>query len=105
MAGEQTLTAGGGFDKFDRDIPIPERGRAADEFLLKTEMNLMACQAGSSFFPINMKIVEIPVPVAEVGQRRGPFIQYQCFLVALKAEGVQLRIKRIVEFLNKEISQ
>ena len=105
MAGDRTLAPRGRLVERHRDFPISEGGRATDELLLKTDMNFMACKARPPFFPVDMEIVQIQVPVAEVGQRRGSFIQYQCFLVAFKAEAVKFRIKRIVESLHEVISQ
>jgi hypothetical protein len=68
-------------------------------------MNLVAGQAGSSFFPVDMEIVKVSVSITEIGQAGGPLIQYHGLLVALETKGVNFRVKRIIELLYKIIFQ
>ncbi len=67
-------------------------------------MDLVAGHAGPPFFPVDMEIVEVTVPVAEIGQGGGPFILYEVLIVALETKGIEFRVIRVIEFLRKEVS-
>jgi hypothetical protein len=61
----------------------------------------MASNAGPSFFSGDMKIVEVPLAIAEIGQG-GKFLE-KCLalLVALETKTIKLRVIGVVEFIRK----
>ena len=77
--------------------------RAADESLLVSGMNIMAGKAGSAFFPRDMEIVEILLPIAEIGQGGRFFEKRLGVLVALEAKAIKFRVIRAVEFIRKRV--
>jgi hypothetical protein len=76
-------------------------GRAADKSFLVSGMNPVAGNAGPSFFPGDMEIVEVSVPITEIGQG-GRFLE-KCLalLVALETKTIKLGVIGVVEFIRK----
>lgn len=72
---------------------------------LVTGMNLVAGNAGPPFFPVDVEIVEVSIPIAEIGQSDGLLLHHQCLLVALETKGVKFRVIRIIKLLNIIIFQ
>ena len=65
-------------------------------------MNIVAGKAGPSFLPGDMKIVKVPVPVAEIGQGGRFFEKCLGLFMALEAKAIKFRVIRVVEFIRKE---
>jgi hypothetical protein len=49
-------------------------------------MNFVAGNASPPLLPIDVKVVQVPVPIAEIGQVSGPLILYQGILVTLETK-------------------
>jgi len=103
MATHHTGAPRGGFNKYyaNRKIRWTKRRRVADKSLLVSGMNPVAGNAGPAFFPGDMEIVEVPVPIAEIGQG-GRFLE-KCLalLVAFETKTIKLRVIGVVEFIRK----
>jgi len=65
-------------------------------------MNIVAGNAGPAFSPRNMEIVEIPLPIAEIGQGGRFFEKCLGLFVALEAKAIKFRVIGAVEFIRKE---
>ena len=65
-------------------------------------MNPVAGNAGPSFFPRDMEIVEVPVPIAEIGQGGRFFEKCLGLLVALETKAIKLGVIGVVEFVREE---
>jgi hypothetical protein len=65
-------------------------------------MNIVAGNAGPAFSPRDMEIVEIPLPISEIGQGGRFFEKCLGLLVALEAKAIKFRVIRAVEFIRKE---
>ena len=76
--------------------------RTADESFLVSGMNIVACNAGPAFFPRDMEIVEIALPIAKIGQGGRLFEKGLGLRVALEAKAIKFWIIRAVEFIRKE---
>ena len=103
MATFRTGAPRGGLHKYNANKKI--RGtkgrRAADEPFLVGGMNIVAGNAGPPFSPRDMEVVEIPLPIAEIGQGGGFFEKCLGFFVALEAKAIKFRVIRAVEFIRK----
>jgi hypothetical protein len=71
MAACDTPPAGRRFGKFYGNLPGTKGGYFPDVALLVTGMDLMASKAGPPFFPVNMKIMKVPISVSKIGQGGG----------------------------------
>ena len=67
MTSRNTHPSGLGLEVIDRDIDSPEHKAFAQVVVLVRGMNVMAGAAGPSLLAINVQIVEIDVPVPEIG--------------------------------------
>lgn len=76
--------------------------RAADKSFLVRGMNIVAGNAGSAFSPRDMEIMEISLPIAEIGQGGRFFEKCLGLLVALKTKAIMLGVIRVVELVGKE---
>ena len=75
--------------------------RATDQSILVSGMNIVAGNAGPALSPRDMEIVEIPLPVAEIGQGGRSFEKCLGFFVALEAKAIKLGVIGVVEFIRK----
>lgn len=66
-------------------------------------MDFVAGDARPPFLPVDVEIVQVSIPIAEIGQEGGPLFLYQGVLVALETKSIHLRVIRIVELLHKEV--
>ncbi len=62
----------------------------------------MAGNAGPAFSPRDMEMVEVQVPIAEIGQGGRFFKKCLGLLVALEAKAIKLGVVGAVEFFRKE---
>ena len=103
MATHHTGPPRGGFNKYYTNMKMrwTKGCRAADKSFLVRGVNPMASNAGPSFFSGDMKIVEVPLAIAEIGQG-GKFLE-KCLalLVALETKTIKLRVIGVVEFIRK----
>ena len=104
MATLHTGPTRGGLNKCNVNMKIrwTKGRRAADESFLVSGMNIVTGDAGPAFSPRNMEIVEIPPPIAEIGQGGRFFEKCLGLLVALEAKSVKFRVIRVVEFVRKK---
>lgn len=104
MATLHTGPTRGGLNKYNVNMKIgwTKGRRAADESFLVSGMNIVAGNAGPAFSPRDMEIVEIPLPIAEIGQGGRFFEKCLGLFVALEAKAIKFRIIRVVEFIRKE---
>ena len=72
---------------------------------LRTHMNLVAGNTGTTLFPVDVKKMKVPVSIAKIGQVLCAFIQHHAFLVAVETKGIHLEIERIVKRLFKLVLQ
>jgi len=66
-------------------------------------MNIVAGNAGPSFSPRDMEIVEIPIPIAEIGQGGRLLVKCLGLLMALETKAIKLGVIRVVKFIRKEV--
>jgi len=64
-------------------------------------MNVVAGNADPSFFPRNMEIVEVPVPIAETGKGVKFLVKCLGHLVAFETKAIKLGVIGVVEFVRK----
>ena len=104
VATHQTGSTRGGFNKYYANTKIrwTKGRRAANESFLVSGMNIVAGNAGPTFSPRDMKIVEIPLPVTEIGKDGRFFEKCLGLFVALETEAIKLGLIRVVEFIGKE---
>jgi hypothetical protein len=104
MATLHTGSTRAGLNKYNVNMKIrwTKGRRAADESYLVSGMNIVAGDAGPAFSPRDMEIVEIPLPIAEIGQGGRFFEKCLGLLVALKTKAIMLGVIRVVELVGKE---
>jgi len=105
MATLHTGPTRGGLNKYNVNMKIrwTKGRRAADESFLGSGMNIMAGNAGPAFSPRDMEMVEIPLPIAEIGQGGGFFEECLSLVVALEAKAIKFRVIRVVEFIREKV--
>jgi len=64
-------------------------------------MNVVAGNAEPSFFPGNMEVVEVPVPIAEIGIGVKFIVKRLGHLVTFETKAIKLGVIGVVEFIRK----
>jgi len=64
-------------------------------------MNIVAGNAGPAFSPRDVEIVEVEIPIEEIGQGGRFFEKCMGLFVALEAKAIKLGVIGVVEFIRK----
>jgi hypothetical protein len=64
-------------------------------------MNVVAGNADPSFFPGDMEMVEVPVPITEIGKGVKFIVKCLGHLVAFETKTIEFGVIGIVEFIRK----
>ena len=65
-------------------------------------MNVVTGNAGPAFPPRDMEMVEVQIPVAEIGQGGRSFEKCLGLLVALETKAIERGVIGVVEFIREE---
>ncbi len=106
MAAGLTTPAGRCFLISDRQLPFPEGHAVADVLGVVRAVGIVACPAGASFDGfMYMDVMQVPVPVPEIGERRSELIVGDGILMAHEAQLVIILVIRSIEHRRKDLSE